>query len=132
MDEKDCREFKQELLGVFNACILAPAVLFRIAIEEMEAWLLGDRDAILAAYPNAKVNILDSYIQDAICGTWELLADAIYPRGAAELERKGYPIIGAEKCRWAENIAPHIDVDGNQSPSFRVFRDGLRRLAGMM
>ena len=131
LDQRDCMEFKQELLRVLHDCNPAPAALFRIAIEEGEAWLLGDRNAVLTAYPKAKTSVLDNYVQDTICGTWEILADAIYPGGSTVLKQKGYPVIGEEKCRWARGIAPHIDVDNNQSPSFGVFRDGLRRLAGI-
>jgi len=40
--------------------------------------------------------------------------------------------IALESCEWAGKISPHMDVDNNQSPSFKVFRDGLRSLAGMM
>lgn len=132
LDQRDCMEFKQELLGVLNNCDPAPTTLFRIAIEEGEAWLLGDRNAILAAYPKAKTNILDTYDHDTICGTWEVLADAIYTGGSTVLKRKEYPTIGIEKCEWAGKIAPHMDVDKNKSPSFGVFRDGLRNLAGMI
>ena len=69
LDNKDCRVFKQELLRVLNACQPRPKTLFRIAIEESEAWLLGDRAAVKAAYPNAKDSVLNSYVQDSICGT---------------------------------------------------------------
>ncbi len=131
LDQKDCRDFKQELLDVLNVCDPAPTTLFRIAIEEGEAWLLGDRNAVLSAYPNARISILNSYDQDAICGTWEVLADAIYPGNSAALKKKGYPIIGREKCEWAGKIAPYMQVDSNQSQSFRTFRDGLRHLAGI-
>ena len=129
LDKKDCRDFKQELLDVLNVCNPAPTTLFRIAIEEGEAWLLGDRSAVLTAYPNAKTRILDNYVQDSICGTWEVLADAIYPGGSTVLGRKAWFITGQEKDKWARSIAPHMDVDNNCSPSFKVFRDGLRRLA---
>ncbi len=30
-------------------------------------------------------NILNSYVNDSICGTWETLADAVYLGGAAAL-----------------------------------------------
>ncbi len=77
--------------------------------------------------------VLNSYVQDSICGTWELLADAIHPGGAARLKRSGlgYRNIGRAKSEWARNIALHMDVDGNLSKSFAVFRDGVRSLAGI-
>jgi len=128
-DRRDCVEFKNELRALLNACNPAPTTLFRIAVEEMEAWLLGARSAITAAYPRAKTNILNRYRQDSICGTWELLADAIHKGGAAALKKEGWPAPGRAKCEWAKKIAPHVDVDTNQSPSFKVFRDGIRSLA---
>ena len=130
LDKRDCLAFKRELLAVLNACGPRPATLFRIAIEESEAWLLGDRAAVKAAYPRAKDSILNNYLQDGICGTWETLADAVHAGGAKALTKAGWPGAGEAKCRWAREIAPHMDPDRNRSPSFRAFRDGLRRLAG--
>lgn len=131
LDDRDCMEFKRELLDVLNACIPRPKTLFRIAIEEGEAWFLGDRNAVKAAYPNAKDSVLSSYVQDSICGTWEVLADAVYPGGATGLKNLGYPETGRAKCEWAGVIAPYMDVDSNESKSFQVFRDGVRNLAGI-
>ena len=130
LDHRDCMTFKQELVDVLNACDPRPNALFRIAVEESEAWLLGDRAAVKAAYPCAKDSVLERYRQDAICGTWEVLADAIHSGGSAALAKVGYPASGAAKCEWAREIAPHMDPDRNRSPSFRAFRDGVRRLAG--
>lgn len=132
LDDKDCTAFKQELIDILNAFNPKPSALFRIAIEEGEAWLLGDRNAVKAAYPRAIDQALDSYVQDSICGTWERLADAIYPGGSQHLKYLGWPYIGQAKCEWARNISQHIDVDTNLSKSFQVFRDGIRNLAGII
>ena len=130
LDDKDCVKFKQDLLDVLNACNPRPKTLFRIAIEEGEAWLLGDRAAVKAAYPKAKDAVLDNYVQDSICGTWEVLADAVYPGGSQPL-KVGYQLAGKAKSDWAREIAPHMDIDANNSESFQVFRDGVRNLAGI-
>ena len=130
-DERDCLRFKQDLLNVLNACNPSPNTLFRIAIEETEAWLLGDRVAVKSAYPNANDVVLNGYVQDSICGTWEVLADAVHSGGSVSLKRLGYPDEGVAKCEWARNIAPLMDIDSNQSKSFQVFRDGVRNLAGI-
>ena len=129
LDNRDCMAFKQELLAVLSACNPRPNALFRIAIEEIEAWLLGDRAAVEAAYPDARDSVLEDYRQDEICGTWEVLADAVHKGGAAALKKEGWPASGRAKCAWARKIAPHMDPDRNRSPSFRAFRDGVRRLA---
>ena len=131
LDDDDCLRFKQDLLNVLNDCNPRPRTLFRIAIEESESWLLGDRAALTAAYPNARTSVLNGYAQDSICGTWEVLADAVYQGGSAKLKQLGFPADGEAKCDWARNIAPLMDVDRNQSKSFQVFRDGVRNLAGI-
>jgi hypothetical protein len=128
LDDKDCLVFKQEMVDILDGCDPQPTTLFRIAIEEGEAWFLGDRKAVKTAYPHAKVQVLNNYKQDSICGTWETLADAVYLGGSQELKRLGWPHTGQTKCEWASNIAPHLDVENNQSRSFQVFRTGIINL----
>jgi hypothetical protein len=127
-DSRNCKDFLAELNAVCNRCSPAPRALFRLAIEEIEAWLLGDRQALLNAYPKAKRDVLSRYAQDSVCGTWELLADAIYPGGQAAICKAGWPLPGQMKHEWVEKIGRHMDVQANASPSFGKFRDGLRRL----
>ncbi len=128
LDNKCLKIFRQELLTVLNACKPKPETRFCIAIEEGEAWLLGDIPAIKAAYPNARDDILRSYKNDAICGTWELLANAVLSGGASGLKKKGWQVVGTEKSVWSEKITPHMDVDNNDSPSFHYFREKVRGL----
>ena len=128
LDDKCLKTFRQELFTVLNACHPKPETRFCIAIEEGEAWLLGDIPAIKAAYPKAKDNVLSRYKNDAICGTWELLADAVSQGGANGLKKKGWVAVGEEKSIWAERIAPHMNVAINASPSFRYFQKKIREL----
>lgn len=127
-DSRNCKDFLAELNAVLNQCDPAPSTLFRLAIEEMEAWLLGDRKALLTAYPKVKKDVLARYAQDSVCGTWELLADATHPGGYTAIQKAGWPLPGQIKHEWVEKISPHMDVETNTSPSFGKFRDGLRRL----
>lgn len=127
-DKRDCKDLLAELQAVLAGCHPAPNTLFRLAIEEMEAWLLGDQAAVLSAYPRARRNVLNGYQQDSVCGTWELLADAVYPGGSAAIQKAGWPLPGQVKHEWVEQIGPRLDIDNNVSPSFCKFRDGLRRL----
>ncbi|GAB1719185.1 MAG: hypothetical protein NTAFB09_09160 [Nitrosospira sp.] len=82
-----------------------------------------------AAYPKAKDTILQGYVNDSICGTWERLADAIFPGGAKVLSEKGWAGIGFEKSVWAEKITPHMNWQDNASPSFGYF---TKKLLGLM
>jgi hypothetical protein len=129
LDDKCMKAFRGELFTVLHHCKPRPKTAFCIAIEEGEAWLLGDLYAIKTAYPQAKDHILNSYLNDSICGTWEKLADAIYPGGSKMLSMKGRQEIGVAKSVWAEQIAPYMNVDNNNSPSFCYFRDKIRILA---
>ena len=94
LDNECLKSFRQELFSVLNACNPKPETRFCIAIEEGEAWMLGDLAAIKKAYLNANNKILNSYKNDTICGTWELLADAIYVGGAQKLKNQPWNIIG--------------------------------------
>ena len=106
--------------------------VFCIAVEEVEVWLLGDEDAIVKAYPYAKLSALRAYEQDSICGTWEVLADVVYQGGVSQLKKDctTYFEIGKYKKKWAENIGIHMDVTRNNSPSFQYFmREINKRLS---
>jgi len=51
-------------------------------------------------------------------GTWETL-DKL-------LKDHGYQ--GLFKTKFAQQVAPHVDIDNNRSTSFQHFLDGLRML----
>ena len=127
-DRQDCKAFLQELKSLAASCNPSPNTLFRLAIEEVEAWYLGDRSALLKAFPRAKRDVLDRYVQDSVCGTWELFADAVYAGGAASIKKVGWPLPGQLKHEWAEKIGPFMSLHHNASPSFGKFRDGLSKL----
>lgn len=127
-DRRDCRTVLAELQGVLDQCDPAPKTIFRLAIEEIEAWYFGDQSALLKAYPRADKKVLKKYQQDSVCGTWESLADAIHPGGSKSLLKTGWPAPGQAKCVWAEKIGPLLDPDNNRSPSFCKLRDRVRRL----
>ena len=127
-DRRNCADFRRELLEVLAQCNPCPQTVFCLAIEEIEAWLLGAPDAVTRAYPRAKRTVLGSYVQDSICGTWEKIADVIYPGGSKVLSQKAYHEIGRAKCEWAEKITPFINPDDNASPSFQYFLGKLRVL----
>lgn len=87
-DTRNTKKFLSELNQVAQQNMITIDHAFCIAVEEIEAWLLGDEAAILAAYPLAKIQQLHTYAQDSICGTWEVLADVIYPGGISKLKKE--------------------------------------------
>lgn len=122
LDDGDCLELKGRLTEMASQLDPRPAVLFRIAIEETEAFYMGDPIAIRAAFPKARINRLKNYEQDSICGTWELFGEVI----GARVE---------DKVGWAERMAPHLGTEwqggnANRSPSFRQLCKGFYQLAG--
>jgi len=129
LDERCRKEFRQELLEVANARNAKDKTHFIISVKEMEAWFLGDIEAIRSVYPS--VRLKGNYLESRD-GTWETLADSIKKDWSKDLHRQkktaGYYVIGELKNQWATQISPHIDVERNQSQSFRYFRDKVKLL----
>ena len=124
-DNDDCVELKNRLAEIAReAGLPADATLFRIVIEELEAWFLGDVPALHAAYPKVSPSLGNQTKfrdpENVAGGAWEGLEHA--------LQKHGYHKKGLQKVRAASDIAPHMDIENNRSKSFQVFRDGLRRL----
>lgn len=128
LDDRCLKISRQELLSVLLSVNPKPDTRFCFAIEEGEAWLLGDRKAVLAAYPKADQGVLNRYTNDSICGTWEVLADILHKDGSAKLIKGGYRKVGEAKSKWAEDISPFMDVNNNNSPSFNYFRSNILEL----
>lgn len=121
-DDEDCAALKRNLTDMYDKLGLSIQVFFCITVEEMEAWLLGDSEALLRAYPSAKRQVLQKYVQDSIAGTWECLADAVYKGGVRALKKNSsYFEIGKFKCECAKHIGAYMDIRNNASPSFRYF-----------
>lgn len=128
-DNRDKEEFKKQLQGQADLAMISVDHVFCIAVEEMEAWLLGDREALFRAYPEARENKYKEYKQDSICGTWEVLADILYRGGIKEFKKvcPTYREIGKYKAEWAQNIGEFMNLNANISPSFVEFLQELRR-----
>ena len=122
-DTRDTAEFIDELLKLADESMITIDKVFCIAVEEMEAWLLGDEKALFSAYPSAKEGKYKEYTQDSICGTWEILADIVYEGGIKKFKKDcpTYREVGKYKAEWAEKIGDFFDIDNNKSPSFQHF-----------
>ncbi len=122
LDDDDCRDLKQRMRGVLAVCDPTLTVKFCIAIEETEAFYLGDTAALKQAFPSVRPVKMKDYVPDSIIGAWELFRDVI---GAKSEDKVG----------WARAMAPHLGIafagrKANRSPSFRNFCRALRSLAG--
>jgi hypothetical protein len=99
-------------------------VLNRIAIEELEAWFLGDATAIYQAYPKVAQRFTKRKRYrdpDAVKGgTWEALE--------ALLQEKGYYQGGLNKVEVARAISEYMKPENNQSLSFQCFNSGVKTL----
>lgn len=119
-DSDNGAELKAQLLSMYERLEKKPhQVLFRIAVEETESWLIADVRALRLAYPKAKLQKITSFAPDAIVGAWERLAEA--------LGRKPQDCNGADKLEWAKTIMPHVDLDTPKSPSLGCFVEGIER-----
>jgi hypothetical protein len=127
-DDREIKRFERDLKAMLKACDCAPPTAFGLATEEVEAWYLGDRNALETAYPNIKTQILKKYVQDSVCGTWELLADCLVKGGSSAVKTAGWKHAGDLKHEWAEKIGPLMDIKKNNSPSFCKSRDNLLSL----
>ena len=135
-DRADCHSLKTQLekaaadAGLTTRTNARPdgtfQVMNRIAVNELEAWLIGDPDAVSAAYPRVRPEFArrKGYRDPDATG-----------HGAAEalrllLRRAGY--YGGQdylpKVEVARAISAHLNPDRNGSRSFRAFRDGLVNL----
>jgi hypothetical protein len=124
-DDKDPAEFMGELEDFYKNLTSPVRAIFSMATEEMEAWLLGDKNAISQAYPKVKMKIIENYVQDSVCGTWELLAKALNYKKPEKLK---WNEAGTLKSEWADKIAPNMEIHNNLSPSFLQFKDELIKM----
>lgn len=119
-DCNDCRALKAHLVQLCkNAQVGNREVPFKVRIicHELEAWYLGDMDAIEKVFPRfhaANYRGKKKFRQPDECAN---------PKQELKKIVGDYPQIAT-----AREIAPHLDIYGNISPSFRCFITGLRQM----
>ena len=117
-DGDDCVALTREIVRAIDQFAPRLLVAVRIAIEETEAFYLGDQHALRAAFPDSDLELVRNYEPDSICGTWELFGRVIGDSGG-------------NKVAWAEAMGRRLTVvpARNRSPSFRALCRALRHLA---
>lgn len=133
-DGQDCHALKKELeLCAKEANLVTKtstpgtinySIVNRIAIEELEAWFLGDPIAVKMAYPKVSSNFQNKAqyrIPDQIKGgTWEALERI--------LKAGGYFKTGIRKTEVAINISLFMEPLRNRSKSFQVFWETITEI----
>ncbi|MDX2066410.1 MAG: DUF4276 family protein [Fimbriimonadaceae bacterium] len=112
-DGGDCRALKERLLAM---CIpYHRRVKVRIVIQHLESWLLGDLDAIQAAYGTAISSRKAKFRNpDRLTNASQLLEQLIKDR---------------VKVTRARKIGQLADPGRNESPSFQALVRGLQELS---
>lgn len=121
-DSNDCRVLKSQLVDLCeNAQQGNKAVPYKVRIvcHELEAWYLGDMDAIEQVFPRfhaANYRGKKKFRQPDDCNN---------PKQELKKIVGDYPQIATARA-----IAPHLDIEDNRSPSFRCFVSGVRSMVG--
>ncbi|MCX7835875.1 MAG: DUF4276 family protein [bacterium] len=132
LDSEDCNQLKRKLDNMaeqagFRTKTTANKthqpnfqVLNRLVIKELEAWFLGDFQAIHSAFPKVpwKLRNKKQHIDpDSI----------IKPSKALErmLQKYNYYKNGLQKLDCAKKISAHMDPNHNSSVSFNQFKKGI-------
>ena len=132
-DREDCVRLKRRLEAAAQSAGLTTksrgssgsfVVLNRIAVEELEAWFLGDVEALCAAYPRVPASLASrKNLRDpdrVPGGTWEALERV--------LQRAGYFPGGLGKLELSRVMARHLEPSRNRSRSVACFVDGITAL----
>lgn len=130
-DDGDCIELKRQLEAIAEEAGLttksrsggkAFRVINRIAVQELESWLLGDVQALRSVYPRISPTLAKRRRfrdPDApLGGTAEALARV--------MAAAGYHPQGLPKMEVADAVGRHLDPIRNRSASFHCFCDGVR------
>ena len=120
-DRGDCRALKKALLGLCKTGRRPGRrsdPLIRIVCQELEAWYLGEPDALAEAFGREELRRLGK-------ARWPD-SDEV-PRPADEIERL---VPEFRKVSGARLMARHLSRERNRSKSFQAFVAGIERIAG--
>jgi hypothetical protein len=123
-DNANCRDVKdriQEIIGENCHC----EYLIRIACKELEAWFLGDLEALKKAYPRFKP---EQYQSKADFRNVDKITDPdkYLLRIIPEFNYKE----SLPKLVISETIAPFLDLKKNNSSSFKNTISAIKKLVG--
>ncbi|MCF8795977.1 DUF4276 family protein [Xanthomonas campestris pv. campestris] len=116
-DNGDCLALKTRLVQLC-AGLGRPDTLVRLVCQELESWYIADLGALASAFPNSKLDTPALHKRFSQPDTWN--------KPSAELERL---IPEFQKRSGARLMAERLREEGNRSPSFHAFINGVRQMA---
>ncbi len=116
-DDDDPSALEASILAAAESVAPGLRVVVRVAVEETEAFYLGDLHGLERAYPEADMEKARAYQPDSICGTWELFGEIVGDGGG-------------NKVAWATAMAPALTTVAarSRSPSFKRLLAALKVL----
>lgn len=121
-DSDDCKVLKNRILGEVTLRCRCPFKI-RIVCNELEAWFLGDMDAIKSAYPRfipkkyknkSRFRIIDSIVSPS-----KLLFNIVPELKIGKI---------VSKRKTSQEISKHLDIANNKSDSFNQFVNAIGEL----
>jgi len=113
-DSSDCKILKSQLQELVNINSNIPT-LIRIACIELEAWYIGDMEALESVFPQFKVNKYKN---------WSLFRNPDICNASEELRK----IISTfQKGIASKEITKYLDLDKNRSASFNHLISGIKK-----
>lgn len=116
-DGGDCHALKRRLTDLSRDGG-RPDTLIRIACQELEAWYLGDPDALADAYGNDNLG--------GIRGRARFRNPDAFVKPSAEVRRL---IPQFQKTNGARRLAQHLSIQRNRSSSFQALIQGIHNLS---
>ena len=128
-DQRNPTEFQDRIEQTLKEKEILTDYVICLAVQEIESWLLGDKQAISVAYPQARLSLLDNYQADGPDANCMTLANIVYKGGWKKLQKScsAYAEIGKQKELWANTIGKHMNIEGNTSPSFNRFIEEINK-----
>lgn len=117
-DDDDCIRLKKDIQEIASQCEVSGRSRVRIVCRELEAWLLGDRVAFVAAFPGSGIGKATHERPDNLPRPKEIVQRTARSKATPKIARR----VGSKMT--AESIG------NNKSASFRCFVSGLDRLCG--
>ncbi|MGI6086500.1 MAG: DUF4276 family protein [Kiritimatiellia bacterium] len=117
-DGGDCYELKHQLT---ESCLAAgrPDTLVRIACQELEAWYIGEPEAMARAFENPRLS--------DIGGKAKYRDPDVVVQPSKEIKKL---VPEFQKISGARKMAACLSRKGNRSRSFNVMMDGIERILG--